>query len=124
MSKRTRPISPHLSIYKPQITSMLSILHRITGLFLSLGLIFFACAIILLSIGPEMYSFVDNFYRSWVGTLFLLGWAFAFFYHLSNGIRHLFWDVGMGFELNNVVISGWLVIVFSFIMTGLTWIYI
>ena len=124
LTKRTRPLSPHLSIYRPQITSLLSILHRITGLFLSLGMVFFACTIILLSIGPEMYFYADSFYRSWMGSLFLLGWFFAFFYHLSNGIRHLFWDIGKGFELKNVALSGWLVIVFSFLMTIFTWVYL
>tara|TARA_B100001123_G_C15275835_1_gene1012140 strand:+ start:761 stop:1141 length:381 start_codon:yes stop_codon:yes gene_type:complete len=122
LKKKSRPLSPHLSIYRPQITSMLSILHRITGLFLSLGLVIFAFTLVFLARGPETYIFIDNFYRSWLGSLFLLGYIFAFFYHLSNGIRHLFWDIGVGFEIKNAAITGWLVIVFSFIMTCLFWI--
>jgi|TARA_B110000971_G_scaffold68920_1_gene70638 succinate dehydrogenase / fumarate reductase cytochrome b subunit len=121
---RPRPLSPHLQIYKPQITSILSILHRMTGVFLSIGSLIIVLWIVSLSLGAESYSYFVSIANHWFGHLVLMGFSFALYYHLSNGIRHLFWDAGFGFELKSVYISGSLVVVSAFIMTILTWSFV
>jgi len=117
-----RPISPHLQIYKPQLTSVLSITHRATGVFLSLGIPLFVYWVWSLEQGPEAYATARAFIGSVFGRALLFFWSFAFFYHLCNGIRHLFWDIGKGFELPDVYRSGWLVVGVSAGITLLTWV--
>jgi len=117
---KPRPLSPHLQVYKPQMTSMLSILHRGTGVFLSLGTPLLICWLAAIAAGPEDYADFRAFASHWLVTLLLLGWAFSLFYHLSNGIRHLFWDAGKGFEMTDLVRSGWLVLVSAFLLTGVS----
>ena len=122
MSKpNNRPLSPHLQVYKPQITSVLSITHRMTGVFLSMGLLaivyYFRC----LSTGEQSFETLRGLLKTPVGLLFMLAWSFSLFYHLSNGIRHLFWDVGKGFELADMQRSGCLVILMACGLTALTW---
>ena len=102
MTTDNRPISPHLQVYKPQITSILSILHRATGFALAVGTLLFVWWLISAAAGPQTYAVVEAFLSSWIGTLLLIGWSFAVFYHLCNGIRHLFWDAGRGFEIETV----------------------
>ena len=111
MTTEDRPLSPHLQIYKPQLTSVLSILHRMTGIALAVGLLMLAWWVIAAASGPPAFAVVQDFNASWVGRLLLFGWSFALFYHLCNGIRHLFWDAGYGFELPNVYASGRIVVV-------------
>ncbi len=89
MSKQ-RPLSPHLQIYKPQITSILSILHRGTGIVLSIGSIILVLWIVALTLGESTYLMYSNIINNWFGELIIFGFTFALFYHLSNGIRHLF----------------------------------
>ena len=117
MSTTGRPLSPHIQIYKPQITSVLSILHRVTGGFLCLGAVVFAWWVITLSLGPESFAVVRSALGSWLGRLLLFAWTFSFFFHLCNGIRHLFWDAGIGFELRTVHASGKAVVAASIAMT-------
>ena len=117
MSTSSRPLSPHIQIYKPQLTSVLSILHRGTGIFLCLGAIVLAWWVTALALGPEAYAAVREALGSWLGRLFLLAWTFSFFYHLCNGIRHLFWDAGVGFEIRTAYASGKAVVVASIAMT-------
>lgn len=117
MSITDRPLSPHIGIYKPQITSVLSILHRATGMFLCLGLVVFAWWVIALALGPEPYAAVRSALGSWLGRLLLFAWTFSFFYHLCNGVRHLFWDAGIGFELRTVQASGMAVVAASIALT-------
>lgn len=121
INKLDRPLSPHLTIYKPQITSVLSITHRATGVFLTLGSLVLCWWIIALAHGAETYNFFQSQAGAWYGRILLFGWAFSLFYHLCNGIRHLFWDVGLGFDLKNASYSGWLVIIASVIFTLITW---
>ena len=121
MAADNRPLSPHLQIYRPQITSVLSILHRISGVFMSLGILLLACWLAAAASGPESYEIAVALLGSVVGRLLLFGWTLAFFYHFLNGIRHLEWDTGRGFELPQVVRSGWLVVVLSVALTLLMW---
>lgn len=117
MSSTGRPLSPHIQIYRPQITSVLSILHRATGIFLCFGAVVFAWWVIALALGPEAYAAVRGALGSWVGRLLLFAWTFSFFYHLCNGVRHLFWDAGIGFELRTVHASGLAVVAASIALT-------
>ena len=117
MSTTSRPLSPHIQIYKPQLTSVLSILHRATGLFLCLGAPVFAWWVTALSLGPESYETVRAALGSWLGRLLLFAWTFSFSFHLCNGIRHLFWDAGVGFEIGTAYASGKAVVAASVAMT-------
>lgn len=116
-----RPTSPHLSIYRPQITSVLSILHRMTGVWLFFGAMALSSWLYVVAYAPGSYAKWHECLSSLFGQLFLMSWVFCFYYHLSNGIRHLFWDIGLGFKLPQANASGWLVIFFTFLMTLLTW---
>lgn len=115
-----RPLSPHLQVYRPQLTSVLSIAHRITGFTLSLGTIPFVIWLGAIAIGEESYLSTSSWFSSSLGITMLLGWIFCFYFHLANGIHHLFWDIGWGFNLHHVYRSGWVVIGVSFGLTILT----
>ncbi|TAJ85841.1 succinate dehydrogenase, cytochrome b556 subunit [Reyranella sp.] len=117
-----RPLSPHLQVYKPQLTSVLSILHRATGIALSVGVLYLAVWVICAASGARSYEMFQSFNSSIVGRIFLGGWLYCVFYHLFNGIRHLFWDAGYGFELKDAYRSGWLVVVVSLVATAVSWI--
>jgi len=121
MNKEGRPLSPHMTIYRWPITMTLSILHRMTGVALSLGLV--ALVVWLGAIASDASSFavIQTMLHSLVGQLMLLGWSFAFFFHLSNGVRHLVWDTGRGFEKRQADVSAWLVIVAAITMTAAYW---
>jgi succinate dehydrogenase / fumarate reductase, cytochrome b subunit len=121
MTKDNRPISPHLTIYRPQITTVLSITHRFTGMALLAGFIAMTLWLLSAAYNPAFYAELHDWMISIVGKICLLGFIFAFYYHLANGIRHLFWDIGMGFSIPQLNRSGWLVIVFSLAMTAATW---
>ena len=113
---RQRPLSPHLQIYKPQITSVLSILHRGTGIVLSIGSIILVLWIVALTLGESTYLIYLNIINNWFGKLIIFGFTFALFYHLSNGIRHLFWDAGYGFDLKISKITGYATLILSFLL--------
>ena len=121
-AKRARPLSPHLQIYKPQITSVLSISHRITGVALGAGTILLAAWIVAAAMGPAAHGRIAGFMGSWLGQLMLFGWSVALFYHLLNGIRHLFWDAGRGFDLPTMEKSGKAVVAGTVVLTALAWI--
>jgi succinate dehydrogenase / fumarate reductase cytochrome b subunit len=123
MSTKERPLSPHLQIYRPQLTSVLSILHRFTGMGLVAGLLLLVCWLVAVASGAAAYDAVQAFNAHWVGRILLFGWSFALFYHLCNGIRHMMWDAGLGFELPDVYRSGWLVVAASVALTVLAWIW-
>lgn len=118
---RARPLSPHLSVYKPQITSVLSITHRATGVFLLLGAFILVWWLTALAAGEQGCTCVFTLLSSGTGKLFLLGWTLSLFYHLANGIRHLFWDIGYGFELKTVTVSGVAALVFAVLATLIAW---
>ncbi|WP_334128395.1 succinate dehydrogenase, cytochrome b556 subunit [Sneathiella sp.] len=122
MAKIDRPLSPHLQIYKWQITMVTSVLHRATGIALGAGALLLAWWLIAIAAGPEAYGTVSAFLSSWFGLLVLFGFSWALFYHLCNGIRHLFWDAGQGFELPTMRKSGMTAIIASVVLTVITWI--
>jgi succinate dehydrogenase / fumarate reductase cytochrome b subunit len=118
--KNARPLSPHLQIYDKQITSVLSILHRFTGVILSFGTVFQIYWLSAAAYGPDAFARAQGFMGSWFGQLMLLGMIFSLYFHLANGIRHLFWDAGLGFELPILRTTGKLVVAFSVIATALS----
>lgn len=117
MGNTDRPLSPHLQIYKPQLTAVLSIAHRASGIFLVLGTLLLVYWLTALAQGPESYAQAQAIFGSVLGRLILFAWVFALFYHLCNGIRHLVWDMGAGFEISTVYTSGKIVIVAAVALT-------
>lgn len=117
-----RPLSPHLQVYRLPMLAILSILHRATGIALSVGALYLAVWVICASASPKTYAMFQAFNVSIVGRIVLGGWLFSMFFHLCNGIRHLFWDAGYGFELKDADRSAWIVIVISAVATVLSWI--
>ncbi len=112
-----RPLSPHLHIYRPQITSVLSIMHRITGLLLCLGAVLLIAWIGTTAAGPEWHACYLELVDLLLGRLLLLGLVFSLLFHLCNGVRHLFWDMGKGFDLETTTVTGWAVLVLSLLGT-------
>lgn len=121
MPEANRPLSPHLSAYAWRITSTLSILHRASGVFLAFGAIVLVAWLIALGTGAQGYDRFSELLISWPGHLLLVGISAAYFYHLMNGVRHLFWDAGMGFELETAQRSGWAVIIGTAVLTVGFW---
>ena len=122
MAQGERPLSPHLEIYKPQLTSVLSIVHRMTGVALAGGTLFLTWWLIAAAMGPEAYAFTQWIWGTWLGYLVLFGFSVSLFFHLCNGIRHLFWDVGLGYEIETVYRSGWTVLAATAVLTASAWI--
>ncbi len=122
MSTQNRPLSPHLQVYKWQWTMFLSIVHRATGVALAAGTLLLLWWLLALADGPESFALVQKVVASWIGRLVLFGWTWALFYHLCNGIRHLVWDVGLGFELEVARASGYVVAGVSVLLTVLAWV--
>lgn len=122
MSESGRPLSPHLSIYRWPITMTLSILHRATGIALSFGLLVLVGWLTQAAAGPEQYQYFRAAMSSPLGIMLLIGWTFAFFLHLANGIRHLVWDVGYGFEKSQANASAWFALAFAVVLTATFWI--
>lgn len=118
----SQPRSPNVQIYRPQLTSVLSFSHRLTGLFLSLGAVFLVVWLVSAVSGEKSFARLQAFNGSWLGLLLLFLWTFSLFYHLCNGIRHLFWDGGYGFQLRTIYMSGWGVVIASIVLTLLAWI--
>ncbi|MEX2454705.1 MAG: succinate dehydrogenase, cytochrome b556 subunit [Rhodospirillaceae bacterium] len=123
MASPNRPLSPHLQIYKPQLTSVMSILHRATGVSLAVGTLLLVWWIVAAASGPDAFETAQGFIGSWFGQLLLLGWSFALFYHLCNGIRHLLWDAGKGIELEAAYASGRIVIAAAILLTIGVWVW-
>ncbi len=117
VNRGNRPLSPHLQVYNQSYTGTLSILHRITGVALSLGTVLLVWWIVAAAAGPESFALADGVLTSWIGGLVLIGSAWALAYHTANGIRHLVWDMGYGFELETVRLSGYAVIAASVVLT-------
>jgi len=121
MNTNQRPLSPHLQVYRPQWSSVLSILHRITGVLLSAGTVLMVVWLVALAQGEAAYGAMLEFMSNPIVLLALVGWNLALFYHLLNGIRHLLWDTGAMLELNPARTSGWVVVALSVILTAIVW---
>ncbi len=118
MDRVERPLSPHLQVYRPQMTSVLSILHRATGVALSAGVVVLVYWLVALASGSAAYDAAAAILGSGWLKICYAGWSFCFFYHLANGIRHLAWDIGLGFEMNQINASGWLVLIVASVATA------
>lgn len=121
MAGHPRPLSPHLQIYRRQLTSVTSILHRFTGIGLAVGLLYLVCWLTAAASGLDAFDRLQSFNGSIIGKLLLLGWTIAFFYHLLNGIRHLAWDAGWGFELPTAYKTGYAVFIGTAALTIAAW---
>lgn len=121
MATDNRPLSPHLQVYRPQLTSVLSISHRITGILLSFGMVLVVLWTLAVASGPDAYQSLMHFLGSVPGLLLLVVWTFTLFFHLLNGIRHLFWDAGWLLDLRGAYASGWVVVILSLILTIAVW---
>ena len=116
-----RPLSPHLQVYKPQLTSVLSILHRATGIMMAIGAVVIALWFQGITMGEEIYDCISQWLSSPVGKGLLVIWTACTSYHLFNGIRHLFWDYGYGYDLSIVYLSGKLVVAAAILLTAGVW---
>ncbi|MDO8293318.1 MAG: succinate dehydrogenase, cytochrome b556 subunit [Gallionella sp.] len=117
-----RPLSPNIQHYRPQLTSVLSILNRLTGVLLSIAAIALVIWLLAAATGPQAYAIAQAALASWTGQVILFGCTFAFFLHFFGGIRHLFWDTVHGLELRTIYMSGWAVVAASIVTTAATWI--
>lgn len=121
MTSRTRPLSPHLQIYRLPLLAIMSITHRATGVALSIGALLLAYWLGSAAYGPDAFAHASGIIGSPIGYLALFGWTVALFYHLCNGIRHLLWDSGWGFELPQAYKSGYVVMAATAVLTVVTW---
>jgi succinate dehydrogenase / fumarate reductase cytochrome b subunit len=121
MAARQRPLSPHLQVYKPQITTSLSIIHRGTGVVLAIGGLLVAAWLVCVASDADCFAWCQRLLASWFGKLALFAFSASMIYHLLNGIRHLLWDIGWGMEIETVVKTGYLVIVLSVVLTAMLW---
>ena len=120
----SRPLSPHLSIHKKVLTSIFSITHRITGIGLSVGSILISMWFLLLSLGPNYFSYFEMVSKNILFKLILFIWTIGIFYHLFNGCRKLYWSFGIGMDLITVYRSGYIVLVLTLISTAVVWLFI
>jgi succinate dehydrogenase / fumarate reductase cytochrome b subunit len=124
MTTKNRPLSPHLQVYRWQITMVMSILHRATGIALALGSLVLVYWLASLAGGPSAYAEAQTVLGSGLARLLLVCVSFAFFYHLSNGVRHLVWDTGRGFEISQLYASGYAAIAASVVLTAGFWLLV
>ena len=123
MNDSKNPLSPHLQIYRWHISSLLSIIHRISGVINLLALILIFFWLIVLSFGESNYELFLLIINSFIGKLILIGFTWSMTFHLLSGIRHLVWDMGYGFEIKTANRSGILVVLGSFILTTIIWLF-
>ena len=121
-ARDNRPLSPHLSIYKPIPTMVMSILHRITGVALYFGTFLFAWWLFAAAASPAYFEWVNAFFASWFGRLVLFGYTWALMHHLAGGLRHFLWDTGRGFDKHFSTKLAWATLAFSISATVLIWI--
>ena len=117
-----RPLSPHLQIYRPMLTMMMSIAHRISGASLAVGFTLLTWWLVAISMGPEAYACVAAFFGNLIGQALLLLFTWALIHHMLGGIRHLIWDTGAGFSRTNIELLAWLTITGSIVLTILVWV--
>jgi succinate dehydrogenase / fumarate reductase cytochrome b subunit len=117
----SRPLSPHLQIYRLPLAAWLSITHRITGVGLTIGTLLLTYWIVAAAYGPEAYGAFAGFIGSPIGYLILFGFSVALFYHLCNGIRHLFWDIGLNYEIAETNRANIIVLIGTIVLTAGAW---
>lgn len=117
-----RPLSPHLQVYRPQLTSILSIMNRVTGLAASAGTLLLVWWLVAAATGPQAFDNVQWFIGTPIGLFMLFGWTASLFYHFFGGLRHLAWDAGYGYALDRVHASGWAAIIATVVATILVWV--
>jgi succinate dehydrogenase / fumarate reductase cytochrome b subunit len=124
MADTRRPLSPHLQIYKWQVQMVTSIVHRATGVALAVGTLLVIWGLLALASGAPAYAQFKTCIGSPIGLILLVGWSWALFFHLCNGIRHLLQDAGIGYEIAQFVRSSWVSIIASLVLTVLAWAYV
>ncbi|MCR6702361.1 MAG: succinate dehydrogenase, cytochrome b556 subunit [Dokdonella sp.] len=124
MPQTARPLSPHLQVYRWGIQMVTSILHRATGVVLSVGSLLIAAALVALAAGPQAWACVTGLAGSWFGQLVLFGWVWAFAFHLLNGVRHLLQDAGWGYAIAQFIRNSWISVIGSFVLTALVWVLV
>jgi len=124
MAQANRPLSPHLGIYRWQVSNTLSILHRMSGMFLTLGALVLTAWLVAAASGASSYGALLVVLKSPLGMLALFGWSLAFFYHLCNGIRHLCWDAGWGFTIPGSRATGWTAVITACALTLVFWVVV
>lgn len=122
MAQTGRPLSPHLGIYRWQVQMVTSILHRVTGMVLAVGTLLLLWGLLELAAGPEHWDAFRRCAGSVFGTIVLIGWTWALAFHLCNGVRHLFQDGVLGYEIPQFVRNSWLAVIVSLLLTLLVWI--
>jgi succinate dehydrogenase / fumarate reductase, cytochrome b subunit len=116
-----RPLSPHLQIYRPMLTMMMSIAHRVSGAALATGFVLLAWWLVAVSAGPEPFATVNRFFLSIPGRVLLFLYSWALIHHLLGGIRHLIWDTGRGLDRTSIEVFAWATIIGSTTLTLLIW---
>lgn len=121
MAESKHPLSPHLQVYRLPLTALVSITHRITGFVNSVGAVILVALLAAAAYSPETYRAMTPHFAAWYGQILLAGFVFGLYLHFCNGLRHLFWDVGYGFDLKVVDTTARLAIVVALLLTGATW---
>jgi succinate dehydrogenase / fumarate reductase cytochrome b subunit len=121
MTEARRPLSPHLQIYRPMLTMMMSVAHRISGVANAIGFLLLTWWLVAVSIGPEAYATVEAFFGSILGRFLLFMFSWALIHHMLGGIRHLIWDTGRGLDKVSIEIFAWATIIGSTVLTVLIW---
>jgi succinate dehydrogenase / fumarate reductase, cytochrome b subunit len=116
-----RPLSPHLQVYRLPLAAVLSITHRITGVGLVLGMAMVTWWVVAAAYGPRAFEPVEAFTTSWIGQVILFGFSVSLFFHLCNGIRHLVWDSGVGFEKRDTAVGNAVVLASTLLLTVVAW---
>lgn len=116
-----RPLSPHLSIYKPPINMVMSITHRITGAALYFGTLLLSWWLVAAAVGPHYFDYVASWFAWWPGKLVLIGYTWALLQHMLGGLRHFIWDMGQGYQLKTIDRLSWGSLIVSLVLTGLIW---
>ncbi|SEP67297.1 succinate dehydrogenase subunit C [Ectothiorhodospira magna] len=124
MPNDNRPLSPHLQVYRPQMTSVLSILHRITGVILSVASLILVYWLAALAAGPEAFARAEALLHGWLGIVILVPVTLALFYHLCAGIRHLIWDTGVALTIKGVYVTGWTALATTLLLTLIFWVVV
>jgi len=121
---RQRPLSPHLQIYRPTITMVMSIVHRITGMALYFGSLLIAWWLFAAATSPQYFEFVNGLFATWPGIVVLAGFSWALINHALGGLRHFVWDTGAAFDIGSVDLLSWGTIILSVLLTAALWLYV